>query len=115
MSLTPAGSVDLPPFRPSAFDHGDVHLPTGRIFVAHPADGSVEVIDGERPTHVGTIPGCPEASGVLRPRQERIVFAAARSAGRVLAIDVSSLEVLREIASGPRPNGLAWDERRGRL
>ena len=57
----------------------------------------------------------PSTSGVLCPREEGIVFAAARGAGKLLAIDVSSLGVLREIASGPRPNGLAWDERRGRL
>ncbi len=37
MALTPLGSVAVPPFRASAFDHGDVHLATGRIFVAHTA------------------------------------------------------------------------------
>jgi hypothetical protein len=45
MALTVLGSVDLPPFQPSAFDHGDVHLATGRIFVAHTGAGEVEVID----------------------------------------------------------------------
>lgn len=73
------------------------------------------MIDGERQAHVQTIPGCPEAGGVLCPRDEGIVLAAARGAGKVLVIDVSSLGVLREVASGPRPNGLAWEERRGRL
>ncbi len=115
MALTPLGSVDLPPFRASAFDHGDVHLTTGRIFVAHTAGDSVEVIDAERQAHVQTIPSCPEASGILCLEKEGVVVAAARGAGKVLVIDASSLGVLREVASGPRPNGLAWDERRKRL
>src|SRR2546421_3200108 len=101
MALTPLGSVDLPPFQASAFDHGDVHLATGRIFVAHTAVGSVEVIDGERLVHVQTIAGCPEASGVLCAQDENLVFAAARGASRVLVIDATSLALVGELASGP--------------
>jgi DNA-binding beta-propeller fold protein YncE len=115
MALTLTGSVAVPPFGDSAFDHGDVHLATGRIFAAHTTRGSVEVIDGERQLHVQTIPGCPEASGVVCAQQEGVVFAAARGAGKVLFIDANSLAALGEVASGPRPNGLAWDERRGQL
>lgn len=115
MALTALGSVAVPPFRASAFDHGDVHLATGRIFVAHTAGDSVEVIDGEHPAHVQTIRGCPQASGVLCAQQEGVVFAAARGASRVLLIDPTSLAVLGEVASGPRPNGLAWDDRRRQL
>ena len=115
MALSLAGFVGLPPFRDSGFDHGDVHLGTGRIFVAHTAAGTVEVIDGERLVHAGTVPGCPEGSGVLCARTEGLVFAAARGAGRVLIIDVGSLSVTAEITTGPRPNGLAWNGRTGTL
>jgi len=115
VALTPLGSVAIPPFHASAFDHGDVHLATGRIFVAHTAGDSVEVVDSEGRTHVKTIPGCPEASGVLCVQDAGIVFAAARGAGRILVIDATSLAVVGEVASGPRPNGLAWDEGRGWL
>jgi DNA-binding beta-propeller fold protein YncE len=115
VALTPLGSADLPPFRASGFDHGDVHLASGRIFVAHTAAGSVEVIDSEHRAHVRTIPGCPEASGILCVQDSGTVFAAARGAGKVLVIDVASLACVREVASGPRPNGLAWDDSRRRL
>jgi DNA-binding beta-propeller fold protein YncE len=115
MALVPLGAVAVPPFGASAFDHGDVHLATGLIFVAHSSRGTVEVIDGVNRAHVRTIPGCPDASGVLCLQQEGIVLVAARGAGRVLVVEVGSLRVLREVACGPRPNGLAWDERRGRL
>jgi DNA-binding beta-propeller fold protein YncE len=115
MGLTQLGSVDLPPFRASAFDHGDVHLATGRIFVAHTAQGTVEAIDGERRVHIQTIDGCPEASGILCVQDQDLVFAAARGAGKVLVIDACSLARVGELPSGPRPNGLAWDRRRRRL
>ena len=116
MALSSIGAVEVPsPGGGSAFDHGDIHLATGRIFVAHTAAGTVEVIDGDRQVVVRTIPGCAEASGVLCAQGEGLVFAAARGGGMILVIDATSLGVLREVTSGPRPNGLAWDGWRRRL
>ena len=109
------GSIGLPPHPSGGFDHGDVHLATGRVFVAHTAVGTIEVIDGGRGVHTGTIPGCPEASGVLCAQEEQVVFAAARGAGKVLVIEAASGGVMGELAVGAKPNGLAWDPRRKRL
>jgi len=114
--MTAAASIALPAHpQGGGFDHGDVHLETGRVFVAHTAAGTVEIIDGERGIHGGTIPGCPEASGVLFAQDERLIFAAARGAGKVLVIAADSRDVIVEVAVGPKPNGLAWDSRRRRL
>lgn len=116
--LTLRGYVDLPPPTSdgtSEFDHGDVHRATGRVFVAHTAANTVEVVDGLTDNHLMTIPGCPEGSGVLCAQEENIVFAAARGAGKVLVIEARSGRTLREIPVGPRPNGLAWDADRRRL
>jgi DNA-binding beta-propeller fold protein YncE len=106
--LTERGGIPLPPQRPSEFDHGDVYRPTGRVFVAHTQAGTVEVLDGPERRHVATIAGCPEASGVLVAEADALVFAAARGAGQVLAIDALTLAVRRTIPVDPRPNGLAW-------
>jgi DNA-binding beta-propeller fold protein YncE len=108
-------SIDLPSHPSGGFDHGDVHLATGRVFVAHTAMGTIEVIDGRRGVHAGTIRGCPEASGVLCVQKEGLVFAAARGGGKVLVIEAASGDVVGEVAVGPKPNGLAWDPRRKRL
>jgi DNA-binding beta-propeller fold protein YncE len=113
--LTLRGFIALPPHTPSEFDHGDVHRPSGRVFVAHTAAHTVEVLDGTRIQHVTTIPGCREGSGVLCAQDDDLVFAAARGAGKVLVIAADSLAVKAEVAVGPRPNGLAWDTRRKRL
>lgn len=112
MTLRLTASIDLPPHSSGGFDHGDVHLLTGRVFVAHTASGTVEIIDGEAARHVATVPGCPEASGVLCAEGEGLVFAASRGAGRLLVLDAASGHVRGEVAVGPRPNGLAWDPAR---
>jgi len=77
--LVPQAMITLPAHPDGEFDHGDVYLPTGRVFVANTAAGSVEVLDGEHAQHVTTIPGCPEASGVLCAQNEGLIFAAGRS------------------------------------
>jgi DNA-binding beta-propeller fold protein YncE len=112
------GYVDLPSSTSngaSEFDHGDVHHATGRVFVAHTAANTVEVVDGLTDRRLLSIPGCPEGSGVLCAQEEGIVFAAARGAGKVLVIEARSGRTLREVIVGPRPNGLAWDPDHKRL
>ncbi len=115
MTLRLRRSIDLPAHPSGGFDHGDVHLASGRVFVAHTALGTVDVIDGERGRHQATIPGCPEASGVLCAQEEGLVFAAARGAGKILVIEAATAEAIEEVVVGPKPNGLAWDARRKRL
>jgi DNA-binding beta-propeller fold protein YncE len=116
VTLQLRGDIPLPTHPKGGFDHGDVHTATGRVFVAHTANSTVEVLDGERLQLVQSIPGCPEGSGVLcTPGDNAVVFAAARGAGKVLVLDPVSLTVGNEVAVGPKPNGLAWDRGRGQL
>jgi DNA-binding beta-propeller fold protein YncE len=107
--------IPLPPHPMGDFDHGDVYLESGRVFVANTAAGTVEVIDGEQLRHLTTIPRCTEASGVLAAQDDALIFAAARGAGKLLVIDPIALDVLRTVAVGVRPNGLAWDSLRKHL
>lgn len=110
------GDVQLPAHAgPGGFDHGDVHQATGRIFIAHTANGTIEVVDGEQLRHLATIPDCQEASGVLCPPSADLVIAAARGTGEVLFIDPARLWPKSRVAVGGRPNGLAWDSRRQRV
>src|SRR6266581_4012114 len=104
--------IPLPPHPAGDFDHGDVYLESGRVFVANTAAGTVEVIDGEHLRHLATIPDCQEASGVLAAQEDALIFAAARGAGKLLVIDPTANVVLRTVAVGHRPNGLAWDGHR---
>jgi DNA-binding beta-propeller fold protein YncE len=116
MTLRLLSRVKLPPHRTAGgFDHGDVHRPTGHVFIAHTANGTIEVVDGEHLEHLATIEGCPGASGVLALPSPDLIAAAARDAGHVLFIAAGSRAPAGNVSVGPRPNGLAWDESRNRL
>jgi YVTN family beta-propeller protein len=115
MPLLVSRYVDLPPHQSGGFDHADVHLESGRVYVAHTATGTVEVMDGEQAKHLATLRGCLEASGVVCAQNESLVFAASRGAGKILIIDVLTNRVLREVHAGTMPNGLAWDSSRKQL
>jgi DNA-binding beta-propeller fold protein YncE len=115
MTLQLRGYVGVPEHAAGGFDHGDVDRASGRVFVAHTANGTVEVVDGETLRHLRTLPGCAEASGILCDQEHRVTFAAARGGGKVLAIDSITLEIRHEITVGPKPNGLAWDPGRRNL
>jgi len=108
VGLSLLGHAEILPSEVTAFDHGDVDLATGHVFIAHTALGAVEVIDPAQERHIVTLPGCPEASGVLCAQHERLVFAAARGAGALLVIDAATHAILRRLAVGTHPNGLAW-------
>jgi DNA-binding beta-propeller fold protein YncE len=115
MTLLASQFVDLPPYRSGDFDHADVHIGSGRVYVANTATEAVEVIDGEQAKHLTTLTGCPEASGVICAQNENLVFAASRGAGKTLVIDALANRILREVQTGSMPNGLAWDSHRRHL
>ncbi len=116
VSLELRGDVQLPRhLGPGGFDHGDIHASTGRVFIAHTANGTIEVVDGERLEHLATINGCAEASGVLCPPSTDLVIAAARGSGSVLFIDPAACAVTGTVEVGGKPNGLAWDAHRRRV
>jgi DNA-binding beta-propeller fold protein YncE len=116
VTLVFRANVPLPKHTVGGFDHGDVHPGTGRVFVAHTANGTLEVVDGESLRLERTLPGCAEASGVLYAANGReLVFAAARGDGAVLEVDPNTCELLGRFTVGPKPNGLAWDCDHGQL
>jgi DNA-binding beta-propeller fold protein YncE len=116
VSLALRAYVALPLHGAGGFDHADVHLDSGRVFVAHTANDTIEVIDGQRLELERTLLGCPEGSGVLCTQGNgALVFAAARGAGKVRVLDSLACALRQELAVGPKPNGLAWDSRRQHL
>ena len=109
MSLQRRQTIGVPPHQAGGFDHADVHPASGRVFVAHTAYGQVEILDGVGACHERTVPDCPEGSGVLYAPEVDCIFAAARSTGQILVLAPLSGDLVRTIAAGARPNGLAWD------
>ncbi|HEX2909924.1 MAG TPA: YncE family protein [Chloroflexia bacterium] len=115
MTLKFEQHVELPKHETGGFDHADIHLPSGHVFVAHTALGQVDIVDGPAGNYLGAVPDCPEASGVLSANAANLMFAAARSTGQILVLRMPSGELVRTIKVGSAPNGLAWDEGRQHL
>ena len=113
--LTARGYIPIPPHTPGAFDHADVYHASGRVYVANSSAGTVDVLDGPGATHLATIAGCPDASGVLCAQKDGLVFAAARATGNLLVLNAGDGTLRRTIGVGQSPNGLAWDSLRKRV
>ena len=65
MSLIAADTIEIPNSRGSAFDHGAFEAETRRVFIAHTARDSLEVVDADTSQHLATLRGFPEAAGAL--------------------------------------------------
>ena len=65
MPLKAIGLIEIPDSTGTLFDHGAFEATTRRVFVAHTARDRVEVIDHDGRCHLATLPGFPEAAGVV--------------------------------------------------
>jgi hypothetical protein len=72
----------------------------------------VELVDGVEP-HIKTIPGCPEASGVVCSQADSLAFAASRGSGKISHKRCQGTQQDDQV--GSKPNGLAWDDDHGVL
>jgi DNA-binding beta-propeller fold protein YncE len=105
MALRPIGVIEIPAAAGSAFDHGAFEPVTRRVFIAHTARDCVDVIDRDPGRHIATLPGFPEAAGVVADRGQVIVTN--RSVASVAWIDARSLKTRSVVETGARPNGVA--------
>src|SRR5262245_27962551 len=105
MSLKTIGTVEIPNSKSSSFDHGAFDPKSRRIFVAHTGRNCVEVIDHDTRRHVATLPGFPEAAGVVA--DNGIVLVTNRGAASLAWVDALSLETRAVFKTGPKPNGVA--------
>jgi len=111
MSLKPIGTIEIPNSTGSPFDHGAFDPKSRRIFVAHTGRDCVEVIDHDTRRHVATLPGFPEAAGVVA--DDGIVLVTNRGAASLAWVDATSLETRAVFKTGPKPNGVAIASPRG--
>lgn len=65
LSLRTAGTIEIPDAAGREFDHAAFDPATRRIFVAHTGRDRIEVIDHDAGKHIATLPGFPQAAGVV--------------------------------------------------
>jgi DNA-binding beta-propeller fold protein YncE len=111
MSLKMIGTIGIPAAADSAFDHGAFDPKTRRVFVAHTARDSVEVIDHDAGRHIATLTGFPEAAGIVA--DDGSVLVTNRGAASLAWLDAQSLKTQTVFKTGLRPNGVALVARQG--
>jgi len=116
MTLRLLGHIELPPHRSNGgFDHADVHSPTDRIYVAHTANDSIDVIDCAKDRYVESISGFTAVAGALVSEAWGLVFATNRGENTVSVFTPGDEWNAFKFGVGVKPNGVAFDSDRGVL
>jgi hypothetical protein len=105
MSLKPVRVIEIPGATGSAFDHGVFDAKSRRVFIAHTARSTIEVIDHDAGRHIATLPGFPGAAGAVADDGE--VLVTNRGSASLAWLDASTLQTKAVFDTGPRPNGAA--------
>lgn len=106
-----AGYVDLPKNAgKGGFDHAAVHAASGHVYVAHTANGAVDVFDKQR--HLFSIPNLTGVAGALVSDEAQLIFSSNRAENTVGIFAPGPNAQVTKVAVGVRPNGLAYDHGR---
>ena len=109
--LQSTGVIEIPHAAGSSFDHGIFDPKSGRVFIAHTARSTVEVIDPFAGRHIATLPDFPGVAGAVADDGE--ILTTNRGAATVTWLDAATYEIKGVFPSGPRPNGAAIVKRKG--
>ncbi len=116
MPMKNVGYIDLPQHRGAGgFDHADVHAPSDRLYVAHPSNDAIDVIDCARDRYIESMSGLKAVAGALVSEARGLVFTSNRGENTVSVFAPLAEQDAFKIAVGVNPNGLAFDSTRGTL
>jgi DNA-binding beta-propeller fold protein YncE len=116
MALHFLQSIDLPEHpAPGGFDHAAYHPDRGWIYVAHPINNTLDVIDCHTDRYQKSISGLTGVAGVLVSPDRDLIFTSNRGENTVGIFHSGSESKLLKVPVGIRPNGLAFDPARGHL
>lgn len=115
MALKHHGYIGLPDHvGKGGFDHAAVDRATGRLYIAHTANDSVDVIDTNAGRYVQSIADLKGVAGVLLHEPSSLTFTSNRGENTVGILAPGSMGV-EKLGVGIRPNGLAYDPGLGLL
>src|SRR5262245_45954842 len=116
MALRLTGHIDLPSHTGTGgFDHAAIHARTEQVYVAHTANDAVDVIDCSGRKYVSSIRNLTAVAGVLVSDERDLAFTSNRREDTVGIYAPGAEDSLVKVSVGVRPNGLAFDPRRGIL
>ena len=110
------GYVELPGnVKPGGFDHAAVHRASARLYVAHTANDTLDVIDCAHDRYSHSIQNLTGVAGALVSDEDNLVFTSNRGENTVGIFVPDDEAGLVKVAVGIRPNGLAYDPGNGLL
>ena len=116
MILEQVGEILLPAHHgPGGFDHAAVHGSRRRLYVAHTANGALDVIDCDAGKYLRSIPHLQAVAGALVSEEHDRVFTSNRGENTVGLFSPDREDALTKVTVGVKPNGLAYDPGRGLL
>src|SRR5437867_637770 len=118
MALDQVATIPLPPHaKDGGFDHAAVDETRGRLYVAHTANNSVDIIDVETLRYVRSITGLPAVAGALvSPTDGLVFYVNIMDPPCVVVIDAAARRLVRTVPSPVAgPHGLDLDMPRRRL
>jgi DNA-binding beta-propeller fold protein YncE len=106
--------IPLPPHRgKGSFDHAAVHAASGHIYVAHTANDAVDVLDPNTGRYAFSVTDLAGVAGVLVSDRSQLIITSNRAENTIGIFRPGRAPVVEKVAVGIRPNGLAFDDRRG--
>jgi len=116
MSLKHIDYIDLPPHaKRGGFDHAAVHCGIGRLYLAHTANDSLDVIDCRSNRYLHSIPDLSGVAGALVSEDQNLVFTSNRGGNTIGILSAATGDLLEKVRVGIGPNGLAYDPSRNLL
>jgi DNA-binding beta-propeller fold protein YncE len=110
--LSLVGYIPLPAHSgKGGFDHAAVHARSGHVYVAHTANDAVDVFDPVSGKHAFSVPGLAGVAGVLA--SDEFIITSNRAENTIAIFGPGPAPVVQKVGVGVRPNGLAFDPRRG--
>jgi DNA-binding beta-propeller fold protein YncE len=116
MTLKLQGYIDLPEHQQDGgFDHAAVHRARHLLYVAHTSNDVLDVIDCASDRYLRSIPNLTGVAGALVSEERDLIFASNRGEDTASLFSSDDEAGATKISVGIRPNGLAFDPKRGYL
>ncbi len=123
-TLSPPGSVGaLPvtfvkdvslPGGATRLDYQVIDPETNRLYIAHLGDDTVDVVDLNRLTVLGTVDHVDSAHGIAIAPDQHSVIASASGTNEAVIIDTQTMSITGRVPTGNTPDGIAYDPHNGR-